>query len=86
MYFLIYINKSNEHFNDKYYDGGSMKNKYLTVIEASQFLRLARSTIYEYVYNRRIPFIKVEGKLVFDQDSLTTWMTSHERKEVSRKG
>ncbi|PKL23551.1 MAG: hypothetical protein CVU43_16465 [Chloroflexi bacterium HGW-Chloroflexi-5] len=61
-----------------------MVKKYLSVIEASQFLRLARSTIYGYVFNRRIPFIKVEGKVVFDEDSLVAWMKSHEKREVPR--
>jgi excisionase family DNA binding protein len=40
--------------------------KLLTVKEATEILRIKRSTLYNMVGNREIPFIKLNGKILFD--------------------
>jgi excisionase family DNA binding protein len=47
------------------------------VSEAASFTRLSTATIYAYVLKRRIPFIKIGARLVFDLDRLETWLAEH---------
>ena len=49
----------------------------LTVQEASKLVRLKPSTIYFYVEARRIPFLKVGSRVLFERDSLINWLSGH---------
>ena len=46
----------------------------LTAAEVSEILRVPRSTVYELARNRRIPFVKVGRRTLFDPDLLTQWI------------
>jgi len=48
--------------------------KLMTIREASEFLRISRSTIYKMVMSKSIPFIKVQGRLLFEQEELQNWL------------
>jgi excisionase family DNA binding protein len=48
--------------------------KLMTINEAAEFLRISRSTIYKMVMNKSIPFIKLPGRLLFDQEELQNWL------------
>jgi excisionase family DNA binding protein len=61
-----------------------MKDKYLSVQEASEILTLAKSTLYQYIHNRYIPYTKVGGRIVFEEKIIRKWM-NRKRKEVIRK-
>lgn len=45
----------------------------LNIKEAAEFLRLAKSSLYGLVYQRRIPFRKHGSRLVFAQAELEAW-------------
>ena len=62
-----------------------MKKNYLSVIEASKYLRLARSTIYTYVYDRKIPHIKIGERIVFDEDDLNAWIDTKKKRGGQNK-
>lgn len=47
----------------------------LTIQEASDLLKLSVSTIYRLTSQKRIPFYKVGGKVLFDSEKLTAWLT-----------
>lgn len=49
-------------------------NRLLTAHEVSQILRVPRSTVYELARNRRIPFLKVGPRTLFDQELLRQWI------------
>lgn len=49
----------------------------LNVDEAAQLLRLKKSTVYFYVESRRLPHLKVGGKLLFEKTALLEWLLSH---------
>lgn len=57
----------------------------LTSDEASEYTRLARQTIYDYVYRRQIPFYKIGGKLVFKAYELDRWIDMGGDKEASEQ-
>ena len=50
----------------------------LTIDQASKFTSLAKQTIYGYVSNRQIPFIKRAGskRLYFSKPELREWLTA----------
>jgi excisionase family DNA binding protein len=48
----------------------------LTATEVSEILRVPRSTVYELTRTRRIPFLKVGRRTLFDPDRLTQWIAA----------
>ncbi len=48
--------------------------KLLTISELSTLLNIARKTVYNLVYRREIPFVKVGGSLRFDPDQIDKWI------------
>lgn len=49
-------------------------NRLLTAAEVSEILRVPRSTIYELARARRIPFLKVGRRTLFDPELLREWI------------
>jgi excisionase family DNA binding protein len=56
------------------------------IATAAERTCLSKSTIYKAVMNRRIPFIKLGGKLLFDPDVLDAWIreNSHPPAETTQ--
>ena len=51
---------------------------FLTASEAARFLRIKAATIYDWVHQRKIPFRKHGGRLVFVQADLQAFSKSTE--------
>ena len=49
----------------------------LNVQEASQYIGVAKDTLYTMVSHRRVPFVKVGGLLKFDQTLPDGWLKQH---------
>ena len=49
------------------------ESKFLTIQEASEHLKVKVSTLYAWVYQRRIPFRKHRSRLVFELIELQIW-------------
>ncbi len=47
--------------------------KFLTVQEVADLLRCKKRTIYDMVEQRRIPFRRVGGRLLFELDEIVEW-------------
>ena len=56
---------------------------FLSIDEASQFLHLAKATIYGLVCANKIPFMKQGKKLYFSKEILTRWI--HEGRNKSQE-
>ena len=54
--------------------------EFLNIEEASIFLKLKKSTLYNLVFNRKIPFYKKTKILLFKKTELIDWV---EQKRVS---
>ncbi|MDR1902483.1 MAG: helix-turn-helix domain-containing protein [Treponema sp.] len=61
-----------------------MKEKYLTVKDASSLTTLSPSTIYSYVHYKVIPYAKIGARIVFEENRLRQWLKSKEKKMVKR--
>lgn len=50
----------------------------MTVGEVAQYLGLSKATIYQYVCERRIPYVKIpkSNQVRFDRERIDDWMTS----------
>jgi excisionase family DNA binding protein len=60
-----------------------LKQILITLQEASEYTKLAKSTIYTYIHNKKIPFVKIgKNKVLFDQNDLSKWIESKKKKEV----
>lgn len=46
----------------------------LTIEEASEVLRLSRSTLYTYVAREAIPYAKIGSHVRFNADELEKWV------------
>lgn len=48
----------------------------VTIKDVSAFLKVKQSTLYSWVHNGTIPFIKLNGLLRFDMDEIVKWVES----------
>lgn len=56
-----------------------MKNLY-NIEETSKFLRISVSTLYRWVHKKEIPFVKLGGKLLFDEDEIEFFVRNNTKK------
>lgn len=53
---------------------GVKQKEYFTVREVAEFLGVSSTTVYRYVYERKIPFIKRYNNLRFQRQDIVNWM------------
>lgn len=58
-------------------------SEFLTILDASEFLKVKISTLYAWVYQRKIPFRKHGSRVVFVASELREWS---ERRRVPESG
>ncbi len=61
-----------------------MSNR-LTIKEASAKLNLKVSTLYKMTCQKRIPYVKISSKLLFDEKSLDRWIEEHSIAPITTK-
>jgi excisionase family DNA binding protein len=69
--------------------GMAVREGLLTIREAAQYLAVSVSTLYGWVWQRRVPFIKIGRALRFDSRDLAAFIEANKhapRKEFSRPG
>jgi excisionase family DNA binding protein len=62
------------HINMPTDPSSSPSKELLTVEQASIYLNLAHSTLYNLVHRREIPYMKRSRKLYFSKDELRKWV------------
>jgi excisionase family DNA binding protein len=55
-----------------------MEKRLLDINETSEYLGFAVHTIYGWTSQRRIPFLKIGGRLRFDKRKLDRWLEQFE--------
>jgi excisionase family DNA binding protein len=48
----------------------------LTIVELSSYLSVKKTTIYDMVYRKRIPYTKIGNQLRFEKGLIDNWITS----------
>ena len=51
--------------------------KYLSIGELAEYIKLSKSTLYKKVMTSSIPFIKVTGSLLFNREAIDDWLQEH---------
>ncbi len=59
-----------------------MDKRYLTINEAAEYLGFAVHTLYGWTSQRRIPFVKIGGRVRFDKRKLDRWLEQFEHEVV----
>jgi excisionase family DNA binding protein len=62
------------------------KDKFLTIRELCQYLKLTKPTVYYLLKKRRIPGAKVGRQWRFNKDSIDRWMAEKEKYYTQRRG
>jgi excisionase family DNA binding protein len=63
-----------------------VKDKFLTVNELCQYLKLPKPTLYMMLGKRRIPAAKVGKQWRFNKDSIDKWMADKEKHYTEKRG
>ena len=54
-----------------------MENGYINIQQAADILCLSKAHIYRLTSRRKIPFMKLGQRVVFDPEKLRQWAESH---------
>lgn len=61
-----------------------MTPKVIDIDEAAQYTGLAKHTLYKMVSQRRVPYIKLGGRVKFSIDHLDKWIAQHTVMPIGR--
>jgi excisionase family DNA binding protein len=75
------IRKSFEEYGNK--QPNQEQDRNLSISEASEFLNLAKQTLYGFTSKNEIPFIKKGKKLYFKKSDLQKWLLEGKQKSKS---
>jgi excisionase family DNA binding protein len=59
-----------------------MTDRLLTVPEVADYLRVKPRTVYQWVWRRRIPFVKAGATVRFRRAEIDDWLARRNRKET----
>lgn len=59
-----------------------MSDSLLTVVEVAEYLRVKPRTVYQWVWRRRIPFLKAGATVRFRRAEIDEWLARRNRKET----
>lgn len=54
----------------------NIRKRLLKIDELSEYINVKKSTIYDMVYRKRIPYIKINNLLRFDKETINIWLSS----------
>ncbi len=52
--------------------------RFLGVKELSEYLGVARGTVYQWVHEQKIPYYKIGGLVKFEQEKIDRWIKKRE--------
>jgi excisionase family DNA binding protein len=62
-----------------------MARKLLTVAEAAEMTRLSPRTLYNWASRKKVPHMKVGGRLLFDEGKMASWLDQFNVETVERR-
>jgi excisionase family DNA binding protein len=54
-----------------------MEKIYLTVEELAKYLKVTKKTLYNWIWLRKIPYFKINGKILFEKNEVESWIKEH---------
>jgi len=59
-----------------------MEKRLFNIKEAALYLNLSKNTLYQWICQRRIPFVKCGRLVKFDIEDLNSWIDSNKIKVI----
>ena len=56
-------------------------NKLMNISQLSEYVNLPKNTLYSWIFQRKIPFLKISRLVKFDRKEIDEWLKKH-KKEV----
>jgi excisionase family DNA binding protein len=53
-----------------------VEKKFITVAELAEYLGYNKQTVYNLVNQEKVPYLKPNGKLLFDVEAIDNWVRS----------
>lgn len=74
-----------EIFGDKYASQAVKKqeHEYLGIDEAMEFLGISRSTMRNWMKKKKVPYSKIESKILFRKDELLSLLETRYKRNIS---
>ena len=60
-----------------------VKHRFMTVNEVSDLLRCSIPTVYRYISNQSIPYIKQGHRVLFDKSDLEEWIEDRKIRPIT---
>ena len=60
-------------------------DKLLSIKDASDLLGLKCSTLYKYICAKKIPYVKLGMRVLFDPEKLRSWISDHSVEPLNGK-
>ena len=60
-----------------------MEKRFLGVREFAEYLGIEESTVYAWVYQKRIPYVKVGRLVKFDLRKIEDWLKQRSVKQIN---
>lgn len=60
-----------------------MDRRFVAIEDLAQYLSLTKGTLYVWVSQRRIPYLKMGGALRFDLKEIENWLKDKRIKEIT---
>jgi excisionase family DNA binding protein len=64
----------------------STLKSFLTVEEVAELLNVAEKTVRKYVWERSIPYYKIGGHVLFNEQKLLDWIAEKEMPAYNQRG
>jgi excisionase family DNA binding protein len=62
----------------------SGQKEFLGTDEAAEYLGISRNTLYEWIIQRKVPYLKVGRLVKFRKDDLQAWLTKRSQAEQKK--
>jgi excisionase family DNA binding protein len=63
-----------------------MNSQILTLDELSEYIKISRFTIYDWVYRKKIPYIKLGKNLRFRRELIDDWIDAKQNIPIELRG
>jgi len=64
------------------YSGKMMQKRFLNTKELAGYLGISISTLYDWVNQRRIPYVKISNLVRFDLEEISKWVDEKRKKAI----
>lgn len=69
--------------NDRHLYSSTQQTQIMTIAEVSQWLTIKEKTIRQWIYQEKIPSLKINGVVRFDRKELSQWILKSARGQYS---